>query len=121
LTAINAFYEDLRLLQNLFLPSVKLVEKKRVGARIRRRYDAPRTPFERVEACADVDGEQVRALQELRAQLDPIALAAHIDEQLSQVYRLANQRVSPAAPVKNPRVDAVTVTYGLTGWFCAVS
>jgi len=106
LTAINALYEDLRLLQNLFLPSVKLIEKKRVGARIRRRYDAPRTPLERVEACVDVDGEQVRALQKLRAQLDPIALAAHIDEQLSQVYRLANQRVSPAAPVNNPRVGA---------------
>ena len=34
---------DLRLLQNLFLPSVKLIEKTRIGARIRRRYDAPRT------------------------------------------------------------------------------
>jgi transposase InsO family protein len=106
LTAMNALYEDLRLLQNLFLPSVKLIEKKRVGARIRRRYDAPRTPLERVEACADIDGEQVRALHQRRARLDPIALAARIDQQLTQVYRLANQRVSPAAPAKNPRVDA---------------
>jgi hypothetical protein len=106
LAAINALYEDLRLLQNLCLPSVKLIEKKRVGARIRRRYDAARTPLERVEACADVDGEKLRLLQQLRGRLDPIALAARIDEQLTQVYRLANQRVSPAAPTKNPRVDA---------------
>jgi len=106
LTAMNALYEDLRLLQNLFLPSVKLIEKKRVGARIHRRYDAPRTPLERVEACAARDGEHVRALQQRRARLDPIALAARIDQQLTQVYRLANQRVSPAAPTKNPRVDA---------------
>ncbi|MEO7791338.1 MAG: hypothetical protein ABIX28_17380 [Vicinamibacterales bacterium] len=45
LTAIHALYADLRLLQNLFLPSVKLIEKRRVGARVRRRYDAPRTPL----------------------------------------------------------------------------
>lgn len=106
LTAINALYDDLRLLQNLFLPSVKLIEKTRVGARIRRRYDAPRTPLERVEACADIADEKMRALQQRRARLDPIALAARIDQQLTQVYRLANQRVSPAAPTKNPRVDA---------------
>ena len=59
LTAINGLYEELRLLQNLFLPSVKLVEKRRVGARLRRRYDAPRTPLERVEACAEAAPAQV--------------------------------------------------------------
>ena len=48
LAAINAVYADLRLLQNLFLPTVKLVTKERVGARVRRRYDRPQTPLERV-------------------------------------------------------------------------
>ena len=69
LTAINGLYEELRLLQNLFLPSVKLVEKRRVGARLRRRYDAPRTPLERVEACAEAAPAQVRALRQLRARI----------------------------------------------------
>jgi len=43
---MNAVHADLRLLQNLFLPSVKLVRKERVGAPVRRRYDAPCTPLE---------------------------------------------------------------------------
>ncbi len=30
--AMNAVFADLRLLQNLFLPTVKLVRKERVGA-----------------------------------------------------------------------------------------
>ncbi len=106
LTAINGLYEELRLLQNLFLPSVTLVEKRRVGARLRRRYDAPRTPLERVEACAEAAPAQVRALRQLRARLDPFILAQRIDQGLAGVYRLANQRVSPAAPAKNPRGDA---------------
>ena len=105
-TAINELYEELRLLQNLFLPSVKLVEKRRVGARLRRRYDAPRTPFERVETCAEADPAKVRALRQLRARLDPFILAQRIDHGLARAYGLANQRVSPAAPAKHPRVDA---------------
>ena len=106
LAAINALYADLRLLQNLFLPSVKLIEKRRVGARLRRRYDAPRTPLERVAACADADRPQVETLHHLRAHLDPFGLAQRIDQGLARVYRLANQRVSPAATTRNPRVDA---------------
>jgi hypothetical protein len=105
LTAINTLYEELRLLQNVFLPSVKLVEKRRVGARLQRRYDAPRTPLERVALCADVDRSKLRALQRLGRDLDPIALAQRIDHQLAAVYGLANQRVSPA-PGTKPRVDA---------------
>lgn len=103
LQAINALYEELRLLQNLFLPSVKLIEKRRVGARVRRRYDAPRTPLERVAACPEADPQKLRVLLKLRGELDPFALAEQIDQALVQIYRLANQRVTPAAPTRPPQ------------------
>jgi len=97
LAAINALYRnELRLFQNLFLPSVKLVRKERVGSRLRRRYDAPRTPLERVLACADIDRAQVAALVALRARLDPFALAETIDRQLEALAALANHRQSPS-------------------------
>ena len=101
-TAMNAVYADLRLLQNLFLPSVKLVTKERVGARVRRRYDPPRTPFERVRECPGADRMKVHALRRLQATLDPFALAQRIDHGLARVYQLANHRVRASAP----RVDA---------------
>ncbi len=41
LAALNALYDDLRLFQNLWLPSVTLEKKTRVGSRLQRRYDAP--------------------------------------------------------------------------------
>jgi hypothetical protein len=115
LTAINRLYDDLRLLQNLYLPSVKLIEKHRVGARLRRQYDAPRTPLERVACCAERDRARVRALEQLRDRLDPIALAARIDQQLLQIYRLANQRVSPAPHTVRSEDDAYR-TATVTGW-----
>src|SRR5512134_1489412 len=62
--AIHALYRhELRLLQNFFLPSVKLLAKERVGARVRRRYDAPRTPLDRVLACPEVRPEVAAQLR----------------------------------------------------------
>jgi hypothetical protein len=92
LAAMNAVYADLRLLQNLFLPSVKLQRKERIGARLRRHYDAPQTPLERVRVCPQADPVKVAALVRQRDRLDPFALAARIDDQLAQVYALANHR-----------------------------
>ena len=96
LAAINKLYGgDLRLLQNLFLPSVKLREKKRVGSRLVRRYDAARTPLDRVIASAEAHLKTVAQLQWLRARLDPFALSHSIDRQLEQIYALSNRRHSP--------------------------
>jgi hypothetical protein len=92
LAAINAVYLELRLLQNLFLPSVKLQRKERVGARVRRRYDAPQTPLDRVRACPEADAAAVTALVQLRTRLDPFALAERIDRQLAAVHALADRR-----------------------------
>jgi hypothetical protein len=103
--AIHALYRgELRLFQNLFLPSVKLLRKERVGARLRRRYDAPRTPLDRVLACPELRPVVAAELQRLRARLDPFALARIIEQQLERIYALATSRPSappsPAAPVR---------------------
>jgi hypothetical protein len=90
--AMNDVYADLRLLQNLFLPSVKLASKERVGARLRRRYGPPSTPLDRVRACPQADRATVAALVALRDRLDPFGLAARIDRKLERVYGLASMR-----------------------------
>lgn len=96
--AINDLYRnELRLWLNLFLPSVKLVRKVRVGSKLRRRYDEPRTPFERVRGCPQADREAIARLEELRKRLDPFELGERIERQLERIYRLANRRLSPRA------------------------
>jgi hypothetical protein len=100
--ALNALYAEVRLLQNLFLPSVKLVEKKRVGSRVRRKYDAPQTPLDRLLAGGKGDAATVQALVRQRARLDPFALAKRVDQQLEPVFRLANRRTRPADPIRPP-------------------
>ena len=98
--AINALYrQELRLFQNLFLPSVKLLRKERVGSRLRRRYDAPRTPLERVAACPDAHADAVAQLTRLRDRLDPFVLAETIDRKLERIYALASDRRSSPPPL----------------------
>jgi hypothetical protein len=106
LAALNALYADLRLLQNVWRPSVKLVKKTRVGRRVRRQYDQAQTPLDRVRACADADPAKVAALTQLQRTQDPFVLAARIEDQRDRLYALANhlrggRPVDAAGPVEN--------------------
>jgi hypothetical protein len=108
LAALNTLYAELRLLQNLWLPSVKLVKKTRVGSRLRRVYGPPQTPLDRVRACPTADRVKVAALTRLHATLDPFALAARIEQQQERLYALANHRrggrpMDAAGPVENAK------------------
>ena len=101
--AIHELYRhELRLWLNLFLPSVQLLKKVRVGSKVRRVYDGPRTPFERVRACPQADRVQVARLEEHRKSLDPFQLARAIERKLERIYRHANRRLSPKETVEKP-------------------
>ena len=77
---------------------LKLVKKVRVGSKLRRVYDAPQTPFERVLASPQANPAHVAALKGLLKSLDPFQLAKVIDQKLEHIYELANRRLSPKAP-----------------------
>ena len=103
LAAINALYDnELRLFQNLYLPSVKLTTKTRVGSRLQRTYDAPQTPLERVIVAGVLAKEAAARLCTQRDRLDPFALSRSIDEKLELIQRLANLRQSPKSPESAP-------------------
>ena len=96
--AINAVYrQELRWWMNLYLPSVKLVKKVRVGSKMRRVYSPAQTPWERVLASGQADTRRAAELKKLRSTLDPFALAESIDRKLESIYALANRRLSPKA------------------------
>jgi hypothetical protein len=65
-----------------------------------RRYDAPRTPLDRVAACPEANAERVAHLLALRARLDPFKLSASVDAQLDNIDRLANRKRSPSPSLR---------------------
>jgi hypothetical protein len=92
LQAINDLYaHELPLFRNLFLPSVKLVRKVRVGSRTRRIYGKPQTPFERVCASPACDPERIATLQRQQQELDPFALSRAIQAKLEHIFQLSQE------------------------------
>ena len=116
----HLYRNELRLFQNLFLPSVKLVQKVRVGSRVKRVYDKPQTPIDRVCASLPADHPKLAELQKLRDSLDPFALSQAIDEKLDRILRMASVRHSPRPPgkaeinrVKDTALQEVTKLFGI--------
>jgi hypothetical protein len=91
LEATNRLYEELRIFQNLFQPSMKLKCKIRKGSRLIRRYDTARTPFERVVECQQADPQKVAVLEHTLKRTDPFELSGRIDQQLERLYQLASR------------------------------
>jgi hypothetical protein len=81
---------------NVFQPSVKLLRKARVGARLRRVYEAARTPLARVQGSGEGQAEALARLQAQQASLDPFELDRLIEEKLGAIYDLAHRRLSPS-------------------------
>jgi transposase InsO family protein len=102
--AINDLYRnELRLWMNLFLPSVKLLRKVRVGSKLRRQYSPAETPLDRALASAVLDPPRAAELRALRQGLDPFELARTIDRKLDRIYALADRRLSPKSPSSSSR------------------
>lgn len=101
LKAINDLYQQLRIFQNLFQPSMKLRIKIRKGSRLIRRYDPPYTPWARVLKAQAKLLPQIQALKATLANTDPFELSRQIDQQLERLYSLAAQR-NGTSPEKTP-------------------
>ncbi len=98
--AANQLYDELRIFQNLFQPSMKLRCKIRIGSRLIRRYDTPRTPFERVVESRKGDPKKLAALKHTLKTTDPFDLSTRIDQQLQRIYKLASH--ADRAPRERP-------------------
>jgi hypothetical protein len=76
--ALAQLYESSRLYINFFQPSFKLKSKTRDGARVRKVYFAPATPFERLVAHSSVTPAIKEKLTAQFKSLDPVRLLQEI-------------------------------------------
>ena len=79
-------------LVNLFRPALKLKSKERIGSRIKRVYEDPQTPYERVQASAQVSAGKKAELQKLKAGRNPFALAAQVERELKAIAAIRRGR-----------------------------
>ena len=89
---MNEIYVDFwNPLQNFFLPTFKLKEKIRIGARIRKVYDKPITPYQRLIESSSVSEEQKIKLSEEKRILNPFELKKGLEKKLSDFFKLVDE------------------------------
>ncbi len=82
---LNALYDIYRLYTNHFLPVVKLVEKVRVGSRVKRIFDEPQTPYQRLLDSPQLNDEAKANLRAVHAKLAVVNLKQQIDGLLARL------------------------------------
>jgi hypothetical protein len=95
---LNQLYDRLRLYTNFFQPTMKLVSKERLGSRVKKSYDAPQTPYQRVLVSAQVAAEDKERLRRQYQELNPAALKRAIRKLQKQLFAFAKNKPRMAPP-----------------------
>jgi hypothetical protein len=83
----DLYANEWSLYQNHFIPSMKLREKKRINSKYYKKYDAPRTPYDRVMASEHVSDEEKERLKTVHQALNPFILKKNIEKKLRVIFK----------------------------------
>jgi hypothetical protein len=97
--ALANLYKNIRLYVYYFQPSFKLLKKELYNAKIRRSYDKPTTPHNRLINHPTISDFDKNSLGLLRVQLDPVYLLHQIRDKQSALAALT----SPVYPSTGPK------------------
>ncbi len=73
---------------NLFTPSMKLQKKIRIGSKMKKIYDQPKTPLDRLIDSGKGKQAEISKLLSLRKNLDPFELSKNIEIQIENIFSL---------------------------------
>lgn len=86
--AMNTLYDKLELYLNHFVPSRKCIEKVRVGAKYKRKYDKAKTAYQRAIEHAAIEPEVKERLKKEHRNLNPLLLKQEIDNLIEEVFKI---------------------------------
>lgn len=94
LITLNELYRHLRLYTNFFQPSMKLIEKTRIGSKVTKKYDIPTTPYQRVLKSGHVSDDAKKDLRKQYKTLNPASLKRQITRLQQKLLRLSSMKKS---------------------------
>jgi hypothetical protein len=84
---MNEIYRDCwNPLQNFFIPTFKLKEKTRIGARIVKKFGPPITPYDRLLQSPHLSAEMKNKLKEEKNSLNPFELKSDLEAKLKVFF-----------------------------------
>jgi len=88
LSIVNELYKHLRLYTNFFQPTMKLIERTRIGSKVTKKYDRAQTPYRRVLASPDVSAQDKQKLKTQYTKLNP----AHLKRQITRLQHKLDRK-----------------------------
>ena len=86
---LNDLYrKEWRLFHNFFLPSVKLMDKERIGSKTLKRHDCPKTPYQRIMDSPHIPDTIKKDLSKQFAKLNPFLLRKNMEIKLKKIFSL---------------------------------
>lgn len=110
LLLINSLYRnELHLYKNFFQPVMKLEEKIRDKGKVHRKYDIPKTPYQRIMESEKIPEETKEKLTKIYQRLNPAELKRKIDEKIHRLFEIYEEKqggakVSPSKK-QTPRLE----------------
>jgi len=114
LDLLNELYRHLRLYTNYFMPSMKLIERTRIGSQVRKKYDSAQTPYRRVLASPHISDE---VKQNLRTQYE-ILNPAELKRRIGRLQSKLDKSVSTLkrSPAKERRLSSLVAAREAGAW-----
>ena len=90
--ALARVYRSLCPLLNYFLPSIKLIDKQRVGSRVRKVYDKPMSPYQRLLASPDLSDQVKAELTRRYHGYNPVLLQQEVHQAVDTLMELNHRK-----------------------------
>jgi hypothetical protein len=94
LAILRELYQSVTSYKNFFQPTIKLVEKIRVAGKIHRKYDEPRTPYQRLMESGQISKAARKTLQARYESLNVAALHRRIEELRNRLWEATEAKHS---------------------------
>jgi len=112
---LNDLYRnELRLYKNFFQPMIKLISKERIGGKIHRKYDHPKTPYQRVLESPEVSKQQKEQLRKIYQFLNPAELKRVIDRKLDLLWKAYQKKQNSLKVEPQKKLTPNLVTFKMT-------
>lgn len=86
---LNDLYQgEWRLYLNFFIPAFKLIEKKRDGAKIIKKFSSPQTPYQRLLASDQIKSTRKKEITKIFNSLDPFVLQKRMKNKIINILKL---------------------------------
>lgn len=86
---LNDLYKnEWSLFTNFFCPTLKLKEKQKLNSKYIRKYEPPKTPYQRLAASGDIMDEAKTKLETLYNSLNPFTLKKKIETKLKTIFQI---------------------------------